>query len=804
MNKNPLVRFVVLLVAGIIIGSLFDIPFVAVLILAGIFLSILLINIYLKVRISDSIKVFSQYVLIVLLGTSYYLYSNRDQITYPFNELSYRNAILHGNVSWLELKREGRMILYIETDSVTTQVGTYKCRKKILCSIYDDRRLIDSLYNVITIGNKIELMGTLRKARDKRNPYEFDYAQYLYNKGISAVFTSYDSKSLKVTSKEISYFDNAVFQIRQNLDERIALLQNKTTSALLRGLLLADRSQIDYEIQDDFVNSGVVHVLSVSGLHVGYIVLIFLIIFSRFNLYLKYILTILGLVFYTILTGADSPVVRSTVMAIILLSAPILQRNYNSLNGLALAAFIILAINPNQLFNPSFQLSFTAMLALVLIYPMFSKEIGKHKIKSKILKYILLFLASTLAAQVGTLPFTLTYFHRFSISSFIANMIVIPLSGLIVGLGIFSLFIGAVFLGIGQIFGAANDLLTYLLYLCIKYLGQGKFAFITINQFSVYDAIIFYLSLAAIILILKISVTLKSKIIFFMLMIITSYSFMRLDNKEMMPKNKLSVMAVDVGQGNAFLIKFPNGESALIDAGNSTQYFDNGQRIILPILSKMDISAIDYGIVSHIDSDHSGGFVSLIKEHKIKKILKPATDSTSIIDINYEDLCKKEHIPVKYFCKEKFAIGNARLYVLNDTIKYLDKLLTSNEKSGIVKLIYGNKSFLFTGDAGVKIEKQYIKQYNKFLKSDVLFVGHHGSRSSSSEEFISVVNPSDAVISCGLFNKFNHPHKETLEKLNSLRVKIFRTDYNGAILFQTDGISLKTINWRKYENGVTL
>lgn len=804
MNENPLIKFVILFILGIIIGAVSNIPFVMLAILAGSFLILLTLNQILKIQIPGWFKSTAVYLLIITFGISHFLFANRNKITYPFKEASYSNAVIYGEISWLELKREGRMIMYINMDSVATDKGSFMGKKKILCSLYDNSSRIDSLYQIVSVGNKIELTGTLRNARDKRNPYEFDYSKYLQGKDISALFTSYDAGSLKVRSGDISVYKNTVFRIREILDSKIQILQNKTTAALLRGLLLADRSRIDYEVQNDFVNAGVVHVLSVSGLHVGYIVLIFLIVFKRFNIYIRYALTVIGLIFYMILTGADSPVVRSTIMAIILLSGPILQRNYNSLNALALAAFIILAFNPNQLFNPGFQLSFTAMLSLILLYPMLSREIGKLRINSKVVRYILLFCASTLAAQLGTLPFTLTYFHRLSISSFAANMIVIPLSGFVVGLGILSLLVGSFLLGIGQIFGAANNLLTYILYETIRILGQGEFSYLSIRQFSIYDALIFYLALTLLIIILKKYSNLLFKILFALFTFAAAFVFMRLDNFSMMPENVLSVMAVDVGQGNAVLIKFPNGKTALIDAGNATPYFDNGKRVIIPLLSQFGIDRINYGFVSHIDSDHSAGFLSLLKEHRIENIIKPGADSSSAIDVSFENLCKKESVPIHYFCKEKFAIGNARLYVLNDSIKKYFKSLTSNDKSGIIKLVCGNKSFLFTGDASTKIEKDYTKRYGKFLNADVLVAGHHGSRSSSSENFIDQVRPSMTVISVGMFNRFNHPHKETLDKYKSRNIEILRTDYTGAVLLQSDGCSIKQINWRNYENGILL
>ncbi|MEW5842818.1 MAG: DNA internalization-related competence protein ComEC/Rec2, partial [Bacteroidota bacterium] len=549
---------------------------------------------------------------------------------------------------------------------------------------------------------------------------------------------------------------------------------------------------------------GVVHVLSVSGLHVGYVVLIFLVVFNRFNMFTRYTLTFFGLLFYLILTGADSPVFRSTVMAFALLAAPATGREYNSLNSLSLSALVILLINPKEMFNPSFQLSFSAILSLILIYPPMKKFVEGLNIRPNALKWFALFSVTSIAAQLGTLPFTLTYFHRLSISALFANIIVIPVSGAIVGLGILTVAIGAISNFLGIVFGSASELLTYFMYWCVQLLGNKSFSYISFNQFSAYDAVIFYLAIITVGYIIKTFTNVRAKAVASVLTVMLMLVLMRLDNYELMPRNELSMMTVDVGQGNAVLVKFPNGETALIDAGNSTAYFDNGERVIIPLLDRLGIDQIDYGIVSHIDSDHSGGFISLVKNHRVKQILKPEADTSSFLERDFEKLLKGYDVPFKYFSKEKFAIGNARLYVLNDTLNYYPQPVSSNDKSGIVKIVYGKSSILLTGDASIRIEENYLNDYGKFLASDVLLVGHHGSRTSTGDQFLAQVHPSFAVISAGVMNKFKHPHQETIQKLDQAEIKVLRTDKHGAILLCSDGEKINQIDWHLRETKIQL
>ena len=759
---------------------------------------------FLKSTYAEQLKIVPIIIAIVFCGSLYYLIVSPPKVQYPFQLEKYTKTVISGKVENIELKKEGRIILYLSADTVTTKEQKYQSIYKILCSVYDEDKKTSKLYDQLEIGNSIQIVGNIIKPRNERNPDEFDYEKYLNGKGIVAIANIYKTDDVKFISKEISVYKNTIHQIRKRLDEQIISLHNKTTASLLRGLLLADQGSIDYVIKNEFINSGVVHVLSVSGLHVGYIVLIFLVVFNRFNIFTRYTLTLIGLLLYLIITGADAPVFRSTVMAVALLAAPAMGREYNSLNALSLSAFIILLISPNELFNPSFQLSFSAILSLILIYPQMKRAVDNMNIKIKWLNWFLAFSVTSLSAQIGTLPFTLTYFHRLSVSSLLANLVVIPVSGAIVALGIFTLFVGAIFSWFGSVFASANELLTYVMYFFVRLMGGDKYSYILINQFSFYDAILFYLILVLIFFILKKFTNRTAKIVGVTLSVVLWILFIRLDNYELMPKNSLSVIQIDIGQGDATLIKFPNGKTALIDAGEATQYFDNGERVILPLMDKLGIDMIDYGFISHVDSDHYKGFLSIIGKQRVKQIYKPKLDPNSQKDVDLENYLKSNGVPFKYYSKEIIPIGKSRIYVLNDTTNHYFESMSSNDQSGMLKLVYGNNSFLFTGDASTKVESEYVDNYKTFLRSDVLKAGHHGSRSSTSEEFLEYVKPNYAVISAGVMNKFHHPHKDIIERFDQNKISIARTDKSGAIMFRSDGNKIERINWKKMESTFNL
>ncbi|HEY6435471.1 MAG TPA: DNA internalization-related competence protein ComEC/Rec2, partial [Ignavibacteriaceae bacterium] len=618
---------------------------------------------------------------------------------------------------------------------------------------------------------------------------------YLKSKEIIGILNVSDLSSITITNSETNQFANVIHQVRIAIDNQIKKYNSAETAALLRGLLLADRGEINYETKMQFINAGVVHVLAVSGLHVGYIIMIFLFLFGRFNIYLRSILTILGLICFMFITGVPPSVLRATVMATVLILAFLTNRSTNLINSISIAALLILIINPNEIYNPGFQLSFAAVLAIGIILPYLNTLIDGWNIQNKFLRGVILFCAVSLSAQIGTLPFTLLYFSKFSVIALFANLIVIPAIGIIIASAISTLLVSVFLPFVAVYFASANDIFSAGIISLIKYSGELSFSYISINDYSIADLIIFYSMLTFLLYFLPRFNSMKSKMILMILIFINSFIYSSIDDTNLLPDNYLSVLMIDVGQGDSFLIKFPNGKTALVDAGNTTSLFDNGERIILPLLNYLEIKKIDYGIVSHVDSDHYSGFVSLILNGIIGEIIKPELDTTLSKDIKFEKFIEKSGVPIKYFKEQKFEVGNTMLYFLYDkNIKSLSGKST-NDRSGFFKLVYGETSFLFTGDAEKRIEKFYGNKYKKFLDSDVLKVGHHGSKTSSSEAFLEYVTPSLSLISAGFKNKFGHPSDEVIERLQTVGSSVFRSDLQKAILLRSDGGEIKLINW---------
>lgn len=719
---------------------------------------------------------------------------NKSPLTKYFRE---NNGQLYAVVEEVELQKPYEIEFVVKTDSLHLDNKLFILNDKLICKFRGDSSQRAMLYKKIKPGNKIFMSGTFQKGKEKRNPGEFDYNKYLLQQGITGIFVAYNTDSISIIGNKSELFKSLILSVRKRLDKIIHDLHNPETAGLLRGLLLADRSEIDYDTRNVFVNSGVIHVLAVSGLHVGYILLIFVFLFGRFGIYTRSVLTIIGLMLFMFITGIPPSVFRATLMAIIIILAFLYNRSTNINNSVAIAAVIILLFNPEQLFNPGFQLSFSAVLAIGWLYPYFQTGIKRMKIRYKFIEFVLLFIAVSLSAQIGTLPFTLFYFSKLSLISLFANLIVIPMIGIIIGTAFITIALGVITYPLAIYFASVNDLLVFLIFRFIKFTGELNFSFLWIRNYSTLDAVIFYIILIALVLSLKRIRKFKVKLGLVLISFLAIILFSKIDDKILFAPDKLNVLMIDVGQGDSFLVQFPDKKTGLIDAGNASPYFDNGEKTIIPLLDYLGINKIDYGFITHFDMDHYGGFVSLINANRIKKMFLPWPDSSEK-SIRFENFLKNMKVEKEYYHPEEILIDKVKIHIFNNPMDNYFKKFSSNDKSGFFKIEFGSTSFLFVGDAEIPAEKYYLEHYKKELDSDVLKIGHHGSITGSTIEFLKAVSPRISLVSVGRKNKFGHPSDIVLKRLKFLNSDIYRTDSLGAVLLQSDGKNIKYIDWRKY------
>ncbi len=370
MKDYPVIKIAILFTAGILSAQYFQISILLVIILFLITISLILF--YRKLGSS------TYYSLLTFLASGFLVFSignflaeqNKISIDPFLTQIDkVKNTTAVGKITKIDLIRNNELIFYVAVDSIYSEEFFIKDEINILCKAKLDNKATLELYSELKPGNYVEVNGYYYKGKQKRNPGEYDYDAYLKSKEILGLLSITDITSITIIGYEVSTLKNIIHQIRKAIDGQIKKYHSPETAALLRGLLLADRGEINYQTKMKFINAGVVHVLAVSGLHVGYIILIFLFLFGRFNLHIKSILTIIGLLCFMFITGVPPSVFRATVMTIVVIIAFLSNRSTNLINSISIAAVIILVINPNEIYNPGFQLSFAAVLAIGIILP---------------------------------------------------------------------------------------------------------------------------------------------------------------------------------------------------------------------------------------------------------------------------------------------------------------------------------------------------------------------------------------------------------------------------------------------------
>jgi competence protein ComEC len=545
------------------------------------------------------------------------------------------------------------------------------------------------------------------------------------------------------------------------------------------------------------MDTGTIHILAVSGSNVAFVAFIFFSTLGFLRLPRKAvrIVTILGLIAYMLLTGSSASVVRATMMAIVLICGTLFERKADIYNSISVAALILLFWNTNTLYDVGFQLSFAAVISIVYFYPRLEsliKKIPKRLAEINGVDAVLQLFAVSLAAQLGTVPFTAYYFGRVSIISLVANIPVVPISGLNTFIGAAEIIIYPLSPWIAKWYAAVNDFLVWFLLGFVKQAASAPFAYIEAWHFSAVTIVGYYIIVMSI---FHLNLPRVRAFMIIVILVLSNY-FFYLNIWQLMHPRVTTTM-IDVGQGDAIVIEFPNGKHMLIDAGPLTQKFDAGERTVVPFLKRNGISKLDYFIVTHPHSDHMGGAGSVLRLLRVDTLVM-ASLATGNRDVkNVLEIAESRRTGIRItLAGSQIPIDHqARVYIFYPDSNHV-KERNLNNSSIVVKIVYGRSSILLVGDAEVLTEHRMIHRYGSFLSSTIVKAGHHGSITSSSEEFLKVVNPKTALISVGIHNKFRHPSPFTIWRMKSHSVDIKRTDQGGATIMLSNGTEWMHNNWR--------
>lgn len=490
-----------------------------------------------------------------------------------------------------------------------------------------------------------------------------------------------------------------------------------------------------------------------------------------------------AITFYAVLCGLTPPVARSVLMGLVGLAAVGLGREKDAPAALTVAVLGMVIYQPALIYDVSFQLSCGATAGLVFLY---SKTLPLLHFLPRWAAGVL---AATLTAQLGVLPFIAWYFNNFSLSSFVANLFIVPIVEALVMLGLLGAVAGVVFQPAGNIIMVLCSLLIGLVVQLTAWLAAVPGSKLYLPPIGVGGGIIYYLLLLWLygyfpvrLLPLPAEVVRRwPHQVAGALVIITIAGMLYV----WYPR-PVYVHFIDVGQGDAILITTPHGRAIMIDTGGlpgDASAFDIGEQVVLPYLRHYGVLSVDYLLLTHGHQDHAGGAAAIAAALPVRNIMLAREEKhTPAIEALLHAKYGKEIIPA--YAGQSIMIDGLAINMVYDGDSAGRR--AGNETSCVIKACFGKHSFLFTGDLEDKGEAVILAR-GQLLTSTVLKVGHHGAKTSSTPQFLQAVAPEYAVISVGYGNRFGHPHQEILKRLADMNIKVFRTDQQGAVVFETDG-----------------
>ena len=670
------------------------------------------------------------------------------------------------------------------------------------------------------IGQTVKLKGRYKNFSRPENDGQFDSRKYYRIRGYEA---SIKGATVTHSGKRYAYIKEWLFSVKENTKRVYFAYMDESEAGTLSAMVLGDKTGLDADVKDLYQAAGISHVLSLSGLHIAAVgMCLFTILrYTGLNIIGASMISSAVMTMYGIMTGFSTSTIRALIMFILAVIAKAIGRTYDLMSGMCLASILIIVENPYYIFDSGFLLSVLSVSGISLIYPIllditdfFKKE--KGAIYEKTRKSICISLSTNLA----TLPVVFNTFFKISRYSIFINIIVVPLMSIILGIGIIVLIIANTVIKLkpfrvitrGLLFAAQKIILLYS-FLC------GNVSRLAGNYWIVgkgesWQNVVYIILMSVVVLGYWIYVNQvrandknkdalrkKMKIRETALIVISVFVL------AFRIKPELSVNALSVGQGACNVIYGRDIPTIMVDGGSS-DVKDVYKYRIRPFLLSNGISEIDYLYVTHPDIDHISGVKELLSDESKEVNVKHQFVSVEDVDsdnpefvhiISKGDRIENGSITIECISPENKGVsvpgsegGNSVSGSGGDTSVQgsgADKSSESlNDMSIVLKVMYENDknhfSMLYTGDISSEVEQALINdpQINDKLKNiDYLSVPHHGSKYSSCEQFISIVNPKVSVISAGKNNSYGHPHKETLERLETVATSIYRTDELGQI-----------------------
>ncbi len=722
------------------------------------------------------------------------LITGRDQND-PYEAYNRRETDLTGTVLSVERKMSADgLISFILKLERAASGDIPAVRGRVICSL-------DELPEGILPGSRISLHGKLRTFRRAANHGEFDSSFY-YRRILHCDFRLTQARvtGLQGVSDTLRFrVIRRLGAVRMSVSARLDELFDPESAAVMKAMLLGERGFLPEELKDLYRLSGIVHILAISGLHISFFGMgLFRLIrkgmYLLFRLHIRIckgrphilmlnlipaLISAAVIIAYGIMTDAGPSAVRAILMFLLHILSFLLKRTYDLPSAAGLCCILLLLENPFYILYSGFLFSFAAVFSIGLLMPLMPGKAGKAA-----------------AVPAAVLPVYLCSEGAFPVCSVLVNLAVLPLMSIVLAGTAASAALSCISLSLGRfIAGGVSCIL--LFFRMISGLSSESAAFRFTPGHPAAAGLFIYLM----VLLLIIAAGERLPEMHRVLLLLAGLYILTVR-----PDHGLAVRMIDVGQGDGILISC-EGHSFLIDGG-STSENDVAKYRIGPLLSYYGISVLDAAIVTHEDEDHMNGLLSLLDEGTVtvRSVVLPDTDP-GCRGANYrkiEEAAARNGVPTVYLsrgdtirCEKGSApghlIGGKELELVCLHPAKGGYYMEANEYSLTILLRYGAFTMLLTGDLEGEGEEELIRYLRQADIGDipVLKVAHHGSRDSTPEELLDIINPSAALISCGKDNLYGHPHRELTDRLSKRQIPVFRTDEQGEIQILTDGRTMR-------------
>jgi len=592
----------------------------------------------------------------------------------------------------------------------------------------------------VDVYDTLRLNGELEEAEGSKDIYSFDYKQYLKSKNINYII-----KIDKITliSKEKSFFKGIK-----------CFLLKRNSNPYIKAFIFGNNKSIITDVMSSYQEIGISHLFAISGMHIGLLTLVISKLLMKLNIKEKYIFIIISLFlfFYLFITGVSPSILRAIFFYLFFSINKIYNFNIKGVNIFLLIFSISLLVNPYYIHEVSFLYSYTISFSILLV--------GNKISNSSYFKRLFL---TSLISFIVSFPITIYFFNQINILSVFYNMLFVPFISMIVFPLSIITYIIPFFEPIFNVF------ISLMEFLALKF-NSISFSKLIFPSLPRYYYILYIVGVVIFIYFYNKKII---SVLPILLLALFNYLYPVFFNQNYL-------MFLDVGQGDSILIHSKD-KTMLVDTGGVINYSREKWQerknkksltnyVTIPVLKKLGIRKIDYLVLTHGDFDHMGEALKLIKQYRVEDIYL----NQGNFNLLEKKVIKKYRHVYQIREKEEIVLGNINIVQINK--EFSDE----NDSSSILLMYYKNKKILLTGDASKKSEEYILNKYN-IGKIDVLKIGHHGSKTSTSDELLKELRPSLAIISCGKNNRFNHPHKETIDKLKEYRIKYLRTDISGTI-----------------------